>query len=57
MAPAGVVDAGKLAQVESICREFLESKAPVFAQDVPLGQAKGIRGLRAVFGEVGGIFD
>ncbi len=52
----GVVDAGKLAQVEAICREFLDSRAPVYAQDVPLAQAKAINGLRAVFGEVRGVF-
>jgi alanyl-tRNA synthetase len=51
-APAGGVDAAKLAEVESICRQFLEAKAPVYGRDVPLAQAKAIRGLRAVFGEV-----
>lgn len=42
----------KLEEVEAICRQFLEGRMPVFAQDVPLAQARAINGLRAVFGEV-----
>ncbi|KXZ50323.1 hypothetical protein GPECTOR_17g962 [Gonium pectorale] len=49
---AGPVEAAQLAAVEKICRDAVAAGLPVFGQEVPLAQAKGINGLRAVFGEV-----
>lgn len=49
---SGPVDTEKLAKIEAICTDFVSSPRDVFAQDVPLAQAKAINGLRAVFGEV-----
>ncbi|KAG2485170.1 hypothetical protein HYH03_016060 [Edaphochlamys debaryana] len=49
---AGPVEAAQLAAVEKICREAVAAAMPVFGQEVPLGQARNINGLRAVFGEV-----
>jgi alanyl-tRNA synthetase len=49
---AGPVDGDQLARVEAICQEFVAAARPVSAMEVPLAQAKGILGLRAVFGEV-----
>lgn len=48
----GAVPADKLAEIESICCDFVSSPRDVYAKDVPLAQAKEINGLRAVFGEV-----
>ena len=48
----GAIPPEKLAEIEGICTEFVESPRDVFAQEVPLAQAKEISGLRAVFGEV-----
>ncbi|KAL4856101.1 Alanine--tRNA ligase [Chlorella vulgaris] len=48
----GVVDSAKLAQVDSICQQFLAEPLQVYTKEVPLAQAKAINGLRAVFGEV-----
>ena len=48
----GAVTAEQLAEVESICCDFVSNPRDVFAQDVPLAKAKEIAGLRAVFGEV-----
>jgi alanyl-tRNA synthetase len=47
----GVVDASALAKIERICRDAVAAALPVYAQEVPLAQAQGIKGLRAVFGE------
>lgn len=46
------MDAAALAEVETLCRQAVADSLPVFAQEVPLQQARGIHGLRAVFGEV-----
>ncbi|GAB4815439.1 hypothetical protein N2152v2_002485 [Parachlorella kessleri] len=48
----GVVDTSKLTEVESICRQFVDARVPVYTADVALADARAIRGLRAVFGEV-----
>jgi hypothetical protein len=48
----GAVDADKLAQVEAICREWVAKGLPVSSKEVALADAKAIKGLRAVFGEV-----
>ncbi|GBF94304.1 alanyl-tRNA synthetase [Raphidocelis subcapitata] len=48
----GAVDAPKLAKVEAICREWVAAGLPVSSREVALADAKGIKGLRAVFGEV-----
>lgn len=48
----GAVSPKDLAKVEAICCDFVSSPRDVFAQEVPLAQAKEISGLRAVFGEV-----
>jgi len=41
----------EIAKVELIIEEAITSDLPVHAEIVPLAQARGIRGLRAVFGE------
>jgi alanyl-tRNA synthetase len=46
------VDAAQLARVEAICRDWVAAAKPVTSKEVPLSQAKAIKGLRAVFGEV-----
>jgi len=48
----GPVEGDKLARVEAICREHLAKDHVVYSQEVRLGAAKSIHGLRAVFGEV-----
>jgi hypothetical protein len=48
----GVVDVPKLAAIETICRDWVAKGLPVSAKEVSLAQAKAIKGLRAVFGEV-----
>jgi alanyl-tRNA synthetase len=45
------VDASSLARVEQLCRDKVAKGLAVYAQEVPLAQAQGIKGLRAVFGE------
>ncbi|CAO3587193.1 unnamed protein product [Absidia cylindrospora] len=45
------VNLTQLAQVESICNEFVTKDVPVYSKQVPLPIAKTIHGLRAVFGE------
>lgn len=50
----GPVDAAQLAKVESICREWVSAGKAVSSKEVSLAQAKAIKGLRAVFGEVRG---
>lgn len=40
-----------LAKIERIVKSKIDAKLPVYADVVPLGKAKGVRGLRAVFGE------
>ena len=42
----------QLSETEKICNDFISANYPVYASDVPLSEAKQIRGLRAVFGEV-----
>ena len=49
---AGAVDAAKLARVEEICRDWVARGLPVSSKEVALADAKAIKGLRAVFGEV-----
>ena len=48
----GAVDPAKLGRVEAICREWVARGLPVSSKEVSLAEAKGIKGLRAVFGEV-----
>ncbi|KDD75735.1 class II (A) tRNA synthetase, partial [Helicosporidium sp. ATCC 50920] len=48
----GPVPAEVLAAVEAACAASVAAKLPVFTKEVSLAQAKGIRGLRCVFGEV-----
>ena len=48
----GAVDVPKLAAIESICRDWVTKALPVSAKEVSLAEAKAIKGLRAVFGEV-----
>lgn len=48
----GPVDGEKLLEVENICRDQLKADLKVYSQEVALSQAKSIKGLRAVFGEV-----
>eukprot|EP00879_Flechtneria_rotunda_P019885 GHRR01020901.1.p1 GENE.GHRR01020901.1~~GHRR01020901.1.p1 ORF type:complete len:887 (+),score=336.05 GHRR01020901.1:277-2937(+) len=48
----GPVDAGQLTRVEALCKDWVSSGRPVSSKEVPLNQAKNIKGLRAVFGEV-----
>jgi hypothetical protein len=50
----GAVDAAKLAKVEAICREWVAAGLPVSSKEVSLADAKAVKGLRAVFGEVRG---
>lgn len=42
----------ELISIEQICSDFISRNLPVHFKEVPLAQAKQIRGLRAVFGEV-----
>ncbi|KAL2915683.1 Alanine--tRNA ligase [Polyrhizophydium stewartii] len=42
----------ELAEVERITNDFIKKNYPIYYKEVPLGIAKGINGLRAVFGEV-----
>lgn len=37
---------------EKVSQQMILSGQPIYAKDVPLAEAKAIRGLRAVFGEV-----
>ena len=39
-------------KVESITNQVIEKNETVYAKVVPLDQAKSIKGLRAVFGEI-----
>ncbi|KIZ04229.1 alanyl-tRNA synthetase [Monoraphidium neglectum] len=48
----GAVEADKLGRVEAICRDWVARGLPVSSKEVSLGDAKAIKGLRAVFGEV-----
>ncbi|KAI8469604.1 MAG: tRNA synthetases class II (A)-domain-containing protein [Monoraphidium minutum] len=48
----GAVDADKLGAIEAICREWVAKGLAVSSREVALADAKGIKGLRAVFGEV-----
>lgn len=48
----GGLTAAQLAEVEGIVRQQVASALPVYSMEVPLGQAKEINSLRAVFGEV-----
>lgn len=52
----GPVDAAQLARVEAICRDWVAAAKPVTSKEVSLAQAKAIKGLRAVFGEVSSWF-
>ncbi|KAI8332267.1 alanyl-tRNA synthetase [Chlamydoabsidia padenii] len=45
------VNPKQLAEVESICNDFVTKNSPVYSKEVPLPVAKAIHGLRAVFGE------
>ncbi|SAM04223.1 hypothetical protein [Absidia glauca] len=45
------VNPKQLAEVESICNDFVIKNSPVYSKEVPLPVAKAIHGLRAVFGE------
>lgn len=51
----GPVDAPQLARVEQICQDWVAAGKPVTSKEVSLAQAKAIKGLRAVFGEVGAV--
>ena len=48
----GAVSPETLGEVEAICRAQIDDALQVYTAEVPLQQAKGIQGLRAVFGEV-----
>ncbi len=48
--------AEQLAKVEAICRQWVSAGLPVSSREVSLAQAKAIKGLRAVFGEVSSSF-
>ena len=45
------VEDGQLAAIEAAVRASVAASLGVYAKEVPLAQAKGIAGLRAVFGE------
>lgn len=45
------VNPAQLAEVESICNDFINANHKVYSKEVPLPVAKAIHGLRAVFGE------
>ncbi|KAL6774483.1 TSA1 [Auxenochlorella protothecoides x Auxenochlorella symbiontica] len=47
----GPVAPEALAAIEATTRSFIARDERVYAQEVPLAQAKGIHGLRAMFGE------
>ena len=42
----------QLKEIEDVCKEHVGKALAVFSKEVPLEQARPIRGLRAVFGEV-----
>lgn len=46
------MDPGVLRRIESIVNEQIKAELDVYAKETPLPEAKGINGLRAVFGEV-----
>ncbi|XP_030526755.1 alanine--tRNA ligase [Rhodamnia argentea] len=46
------VDPEILRRIESIVNEQIKAELDVYAKETPLPQAKGINGLRAVFGEI-----
>lgn len=48
----GAIEPAKLEKIEAICREWVAAGRPVSSKEVSLAQAKAIKGLRAVFGEV-----
>ena len=48
----GAVEPAKLAAVEAICRDWVARGLAVSSKEVALADAKGVKGLRAVFGEV-----
>jgi hypothetical protein len=50
----GAIEPAKLEKIEAICREWVAAGRTVSSKEVSLAQAKAIKGLRAVFGEVGG---
>ena len=47
----GALKTKQIEQVENICNEIIEAGGQVSCQECPLGAAKTINGLRAVFGE------
>lgn len=49
------VDADSLRRIESIVNEQIQAELDVNAKEVTLADAKRIKGLRAVFGEVSSV--
>ena len=47
----GAVDPAALGAVEALCRASIAAAAPVFTEEVPLAVARGLPGVRAMFGE------
>ncbi len=47
----GAMTTEELKQTEAICNKMIEQSLKVYAKDAPLGEAKQIDGLRAVFDE------
>ncbi|KAJ3069358.1 Alanine--tRNA ligase [Podochytrium sp. JEL0797] len=42
----------QIREIEATCNLIISNDVPVYSKEVPLAQAKNIKGLRAVFGEV-----
>ena len=47
----GAVDPAALGRVEALCRGAVAAADPVFTEEVPLAAARGLPGVRAMFGE------
>ena len=47
----GAVDPAALGEVEARCRGVIAAGSPVFTEEVPLATARGLTGVRAMFGE------
>lgn len=48
----GVIEAQRLSQIESMCRQSVQQGQQIYSKEVSLEQAQQVNGLRAVFGEV-----
>ena len=52
--PGKIVQSDDLRKIEDIVNDQIKAELAVYAKEATLTEAKSIKGLRAVFGEVGG---